>query len=161
MRYCHGERSRATNQQQKHNPMPITFQAADIKLPSLKKTALKKFLSAQSKKKLHVGYVFCSDEFLLNMNQQFLGHDFYTDIITFPLSETDKEIEAEIYISVDRVNDNAAKLKVDFSEEMHRVIFHGILHLMGFKDKSKTDKETMRRKENEWLRKFKGGLKGA
>jgi probable rRNA maturation factor len=141
--------------------MPITFQAADVKLPSLKKTALKKFLSVQTKKKLHVGYVFCSDEFLLSMNRQFLGHDFYTDIITFPLSETDKEIEAEIYISVDRVKDNAAQLKVDFSEELNRVIFHGVLHLMGYKDKIKADKETMRGKENEWLHGFKRSLSGA
>ena len=140
--------------------MPITFQTADVKLPPLKKAALKKFLSAQTKKRLHVGYVFCSDAFLLGMNKQFLDHDFYTDIITFPLSETDKEIEAEIYISVDRVKDNAAKLKVDFSEELNRVIFHGVLHLMGFKDKSKVDKETMRGKENEWLRRFKSSLRG-
>ena len=118
------------------------------------------YLPAQSKKKLHVGYVFCSDEFLLKMNRQFLDHDFYTDIITFPLSETDQEIEAEIYISVDRVKDNAAKLKVDFSEELNRVIFHGVLHLMGYKDKSKADKETMHGKENERLRGFKRGLKG-
>ena len=143
--------------------MPISFHSIDLKMPALKKAALKTFIASQAlkeaKKKLSVTYVFCSDEHLLNMNRQFLEHDFYTDIITFPLSETDKEIEAEIYISVDRVKDNAAKFKSDFSEELHRVIFHGVLHLIGFKDKSRLDKETMRTKENEWLRKFKVALK--
>jgi probable rRNA maturation factor len=138
--------------------MPITFTTADIKLPVLQKAALKKFISTYSKKKPHITYVFCSDEFLLNINKQFLNHDFYTDIITFPLSETEKEIEAEIYISVDRVKDNAAKFKIEFSEELNRVIFHGALHLMGYKDKSKADKESMRHKENEWLKKFKKSL---
>lgn len=111
------------------------------------------------KKKLNITYVFCSDEHLLNMNKQFLEHDYYTDIITFPLFENEKEIEAEIYISVDRVKDNAIKLKTDFQEELHRVIFHGVLHLMGYKDKSKADKETMRGMENKWIRQFKQALK--
>lgn len=143
--------------------MPISFHAIDIKQPPLKKAVLKKFIAEQAvkeaKKKLLVTYVFCSDEHLLSMNRQFLEHDFYTDIITFPLTETEKEIEAEIYISVDRVKDNATKFKSDFSEELHRVIFHGVLHLIGYKDKSKADKETMRTKENEWLRRFKSTLK--
>jgi len=138
--------------------MPITFQTADIKLPPLPKAALKKFIAGQAKKKLRISYVFCSDEFLLDMNKRFLGHDFYTDIITFPLGETEEEIEAEIYISTDRVKENAAKFNSDFSEELNRVVFHGILHLMGYKDKRKADKETMRSMENEWLRKFKRAL---
>ena len=143
--------------------MAITFHTIDIKLPPIKKAALKTFIATQAfkevKKKLHITYVFCSDEYLLNMNKQFLEHDYYTDIITFPLSETEKEIEAEIYISIDRVKDNAEKFKTEFLEEFHRVVFHGVLHLMGYKDKSKVDKETMRNKENEWLRKFKTALK--
>jgi probable rRNA maturation factor len=144
--------------------MPINFHSADIKLPPLKKAAIKKFIAEQAmkeaKKKLRVSYIFCSDEFLLHMNRQFLGHDYYTDIITFPLNETNQEIEAEIYISVDRVEDNAAKFKNDFLQEINRVIFHGVLHLIGYKDKSKADKETMREKENEWLHKFKSSLRG-
>lgn len=143
--------------------MPISFHTADIKLPPVQKSALKKFIANQAlkeaKKKLLITYVFCSDDYLLKMNKQFLEHDYYTDIITFPLSETEKEIEAEIYISVDRVKDNATKFKTDFLEEFHRVIFHGVLHLMGYKDKTKSDKETMRAKENEWLRRFKTALK--
>ena len=142
--------------------MPITFHTIDIKLPAIKKAALKTFISGQAmkevKKKLNITYVFCSDEYLLNMNRQFLEHDYYTDIITFPLNETEKEIEAEIYISVDRVKDNADKFKTDHLEELRRVIFHGVLHLMGYKDKSRADKETMRSKENEWLRRFKTTL---
>jgi probable rRNA maturation factor len=144
--------------------MPITFHTVEVKLPPIKKTALKKFIASQAlkeaKKKLHITYVFCSEEYLLNMNKQFLEHDYYTDIITFPLNETEKEIEAEIYISVDRVKDNAAKFKTEFLDELHRVIFHGVLHLMGYKDKTKVDKQTMRSKENVWLRKFKTALKG-
>lgn len=143
--------------------MPISFHTIDIKSPPLKKAVLKKFIATQSmkevKKKLNITYVFCSDEHLLNMNKQFLEHDYYTDIITFPLFENEKEIEAEIYISVDRVKDNAIKLKTDFQEELHRVIFHGVLHLMGYKDKSKADKETMRGMENKWIRQFKQALK--
>ena len=143
--------------------MPIIFHNNDIKQPAIKKAALKKFIAAQAlkeaKKNLRVSYIFCTDEFVLSINKQFLNHDFYTDIITFPLGETDKEIEAEIYISVDRVKDNADKFKSDFSDELNRVIFHGVLHLMGYKDKSKADKETMRGKENEWLRRFKRSLK--
>lgn len=143
--------------------MPITFYTAEIKMPAIQKTALKNFITSrvlkEAKKKLRIAYVFCNDEYLLDMNRHFLDHDFYTDIITFPLHETKKEIEAEIYISVDRVRDNAARFKTDFMEEFHRVIFHGILHLMGYNDKSKADKETMRHKENEWLRKFKATVK--
>ena len=95
--------------------MPITFHNNDIKPPSIQKAALKKFIAAQAlkqaKRNLRVSYIFCTDDFLLSINKQFLNHDFYTDIITFPLGETDEEIEAEIYISVDRVKDNAAKFK--------------------------------------------------
>jgi len=143
--------------------MPISFHTVEIKLPAIKKAALKKFIATQAlkeaKKKLSVTYVFCSDEYLLNMNRQFLEHDYYTDIITFPLGETEKEIEAEIYISIDRVKDNATRFKAEFSEEFYRVVFHGVLHLIGYKDKTKANKETMRSKENEWLRKFKTALK--
>lgn len=139
--------------------MPIAFHTVEVKLPAIKKTVLKKFIAErslkESRKKLSVTYVFCSDEFLLDMNRQFLEHDYYTDIITFPLSETETEIEAEIYISIDRVKDNAQKFKADFADELNRVVFHGVLHLIGYKDKSKADKERMREKENEWLKAFK------
>ena len=70
-----------------------------------------------------MSYIFCSDDYLLRINQDYLKHDYYTDIITFPLSETDRRVEAEIYISIDRVRDNATKLKVPFDQELHRVLF--------------------------------------
>ena len=89
----------------------------------------------------------------MEINRQFLTHDFYTDIITFDLSETDV-IQAEIYISIDRVKDNALQLGVSFKSELHRVIFHGVLHLCGYKDKIKVEKEEMRKKEEFFLAKY-------
>lgn len=106
-------------------------------------------------KKVQLTYIFCSDDSLLQMNRQFLDHDTLTDIITFDLSEQADRMEGEIYISVDRVADNAAKYKVPVSEELHRVIFHGALHLCGFKDKKEADKKMMRLKEDECLAAYK------
>ncbi|WP_153798338.1 rRNA maturation RNase YbeY [Foetidibacter luteolus] len=97
-------------------------------------------------------YIFCSDNYLLGINQSFLQHDYYTDIITFDLSEPKKrEINAEIYISVDRVWDNAKQLNIPFKEEMLRVIFHGALHLCGYKDKTKQQTTVMRAKEEYYI----------
>lgn len=100
-----------------------------------------------------VDYIFCTDEYLLSMNQQFLEHDTYTDIITFDLSET-KLIEGEIYISIDRVRDNAKVHGESFSRELRRVMFHGVLHLVGYKDKTKSESRIMREKEEFYLRLF-------
>ncbi len=89
------------------------------------------------------------------MNKQFLQHDYYTDIITFPLSNPeDKTIESELYISINRVADNAKTHKVKFEEELFRVIFHGVLHLIGHNDKTKAQQADMRKKESEWLSLF-------
>ena len=138
--------------------MAVSFTNADIDFRLPAKQALKKFITSsfekEAKKKLSVSYVFCSDDFLLGMNQAFLKHDYYTDIITFPLSETEKKVEAEIYISVDRVRDNALKLKTGFDQELIRVIFHGILHLVGYKDKTASQKEEMRKAEEKWIKAF-------
>lgn len=95
-----------------------------------------------------LNYIFCSDKELLRINQEFLGHDFYTDIVTFELSESPGKIQGEIYISIDRVKENAKKLGVSFKSEIHRVIFHGALHLCGYGDKTKSEKEVMRGREN-------------
>ena len=96
--------------------------------------------------------IFCSDEYLLNMNKDFLQHDYYTDIITFELSEKNApSIQAELYISLDRVIDNAIQLQVSIKQELHRVIFHGLLHLLGFKDKTKKDQDQMRTMEEQYL----------
>jgi rRNA maturation RNase YbeY len=99
--------------------------------------------------------IFCSDKYLLHINQQFLEHDYFTDIITFDLSESKKgAIAAEIYISYDRVKDNATQMKTPISKELHRVIFHGLLHLLGYKDKLKKDQNRMREMEDKLLTKY-------
>ena len=95
--------------------------------------------------------IFCNDEYLLGLNRQFLKHDFYTDILSFPLSKAKQPLVAEIYISVDRVRENARLSGSTFKEELHRVIFHGILHFCGYRDKSVADIKTMRRMENKYL----------
>jgi rRNA maturation RNase YbeY len=100
-----------------------------------------------------VNYIFCSDDFLLDINQRFLQHDYFTDIITFGLSDIGSpKIDGEIYISLDRVEDNARILLQDYKKELLRVIFHGVLHLCGFRDKTKSEKQLMRNKEDEYLR---------
>lgn len=139
--------------------MPISFNLADVKFKVPRGADVKKFIAAQvlaeAGKKLRLSYVFCSDEYLLQMNKQFLQHDYYTDIITFPLSNAeDKIIESELYISIDRVADNAKTHKVKFEEELFRVIFHGVLHLIGHNDKTKAQQAAMRKKEAEWLSLF-------
>ena len=96
-------------------------------------------------------YVFCSDEYLLNLNRHFLKHDYYTDIITFDLSPTPNEKQGEIYISTDRVKDNAKNLGNSFQSELHRVILHGALHLCGYKDKKTSEQKEMRKMEDKYL----------
>jgi probable rRNA maturation factor len=97
----------------------------------------------------------CSDEYLLQMNKDFLQHDYYTDIITFDLSDSTAEvIDAELYISLDRVKDNARTLGITYAIELHRVIFHGLLHLLGYKDKTKADQKTMRMMEERLLQAY-------
>ena len=95
-------------------------------------------------------YVFCSDNYLLKINQAFLRHNYYTDILTFNLSKT-RKIEGEIYISVDRVKENSKRLKINTNLEFLRVIFHGALHLCGYVDKTKPQRQQMRNKEDEYL----------
>ncbi|HTN18801.1 MAG TPA: rRNA maturation RNase YbeY [Chitinophagaceae bacterium] len=102
-------------------------------------------------KKISLDYIFCSDEHLLGINRQFLDHDTFTDIITFDLSEKENEMIGEIYISVDRIRDNAAKFKTSYEHELHRVIFHGALHLCGFTDKKPADKKEMTAQEDAGL----------
>lgn len=101
-----------------------------------------------------IDYLFCSDTYLLKMNRQFLSHDYYTDVITFDLSETKEIIKGEIYISVERVKENAKNLNVPFEKELKRVLFHGALHLCGYKDKTKREIKAMRNKEDFYLMMF-------
>lgn len=102
-----------------------------------------------------INYIFCSDAYLLSMNRRYLKHDYYTDIITFDMSPNSIQLDAEIYISGERVKDNAKGLKVLLSEELLRVMFHGILHLCGYSDKGKRQKIKMRRREDHYLAKYK------
>ncbi len=103
----------------------------------------------------NMNIIFCSDDYLLEINREHLKHDFYTDIITFDLSESKiGPITTELYISIDRVKENASILKTRFSIELHRVIFHGSLHLCGYGDKNKKDIISMRAKEEEHLREY-------
>lgn len=140
----------------------ISFRSADRTLQLPGRNFLKEFLKLlfkKEKKKLaSLTYIFCSDTFLHQLNRNFLGHDYFTDIITFGLSEPSYPIEAEVYISLDRVKDNSANLGVPYKEETLRVIFHGALHLCGYRDKKKSEITLMRLKEEQYLRLFEKKL---
>lgn len=133
----------------------INFRSGDRPFIFPNKTGLKSFIETlfkKEKKELgEINYIFCSDEMLLKINQDFLQHNYYTDIITFGLQEPGQPIEAEIYISIDRVKDNATQHGVGYENEMMRVLFHGALHLCGYKDKKKSEIQEMRAKEDQYL----------
>jgi probable rRNA maturation factor len=135
----------------------ICFFFQGIKASLDNRSILKKFILRlfrdEGKKVEFVNYIFCTDAILLEINRKYLKHDFYTDIITFDLSEK-KAIRAEIYISVDRVLENALNLGISFKSEIHRVIFHGVLHLCGYNDKTKKEKNEIRVKETHYLKKY-------
>lgn len=102
-----------------------------------------------------LSFIFCSDAYLLEINKQYLNHDTFTDIVTFDSSEEEETIAGDIFISVERIQENAAKFGVPERDELHRVIIHGVLHLCGYYDKKKEDKEQMTFKENDYLAKRK------
>jgi probable rRNA maturation factor len=127
--------------------------------PALKnKRRLKAFIlelfQTERKTLRSISFVFCSDEYLLDINREFLDHDFYTDVIGFDLALSENEIEAEVYISFDRVKENAKKERKTVDNELHRVIFHGSLHFCGYSDKKKKDQEEMRKAENKYINKY-------
>jgi probable rRNA maturation factor len=132
----------------------VCFFFQGVKITLTNRNKLKRYILSifknEGKKIASLNYIFSTDKTLLEINRQFLLHDFYTDIITFDLSES-KNIQAEIYISVDRVKENAFQLGVSFKSELHRVIFHGVLHLCGYKDKKAAEKVKMRNKEEFYL----------
>ena len=134
----------------------IKFFFTEVNITALKnRKPLKKFISnifvVEKLQLRELNYIFCNDAYLLDINKEFLHHDYYTDIITFNLSLQKSDISGEIYISIDRVKENALSNKVSFKEELHRVIFHGALHLCGYNDKKKNDKKEMRIAENRCL----------
>ena len=136
----------------------INFQTENIKFKLQNKTILKQWISSVIAKKKHktgeITFIFCSDEYLININRHYLNHDNYTDIITFDYSEGDckQPISGDIIISIERVKENAAKYSKSFENELHRVIIHGVLHLLGYTDKSKKAKEEMTRQEDNCLK---------
>lgn len=103
-----------------------------------------------------INYIFCSDEHLLGINKEYLQHDYYTDIITFDMSDSEEVVSADIFVSLDRVRDNAAELGVEESEELHRVMIHGVLHLCGYGDKTEQEQKEMRSAENQYLKIYQG-----
>lgn len=98
-----------------------------------------------------IHYIFCDDDYILKINRDFLQHDYYTDIITFPYSDGKKEVKSDIYISIDTVRSNAEEYAQTFEEELKRVIVHGLLHLLGYNDKTEADARVMRQKENHYI----------
>jgi probable rRNA maturation factor len=124
------------------------------------RTGIKQFILDQFQKQDKpveaINYIFCSDEYLLELNQSHLQHDTYTDIITFDLSSPGGPLTADIYISVERVRENAVSFKTSFRDELLRVMFHGALHLLGFKDKTPSESTQMRKLEDSWIAAFAG-----
>ncbi len=137
----------------------IAFSGADTDLPKLLleqqekiNTWLQLLIQKENKPLQQLLFVFCSDEYLHRINVEYLQHDTYTDIITFSLSET--AIDGEIYISLDRIRENAQLFKTTFEQELLRVMAHGVLHLLGYKDKTEKEQKQMRQKEEEALEMF-------
>lgn len=138
--------------------MSISFNKADKNTTLAKRSVLKAFIEkAINKEGLRIErlqYIFCSDKYLLGINKSYLQHDYYTDIISFDLSETKGSLIGEVYISIDRVKDNAKTHNTSLKEELLRVIFHGALHFCGYKDKKPADIKKMRAQEDKWLKSY-------
>jgi probable rRNA maturation factor len=133
----------------------IRFFNEDVSYKLTKKQVIRQWLKQQAEAEGYtvgdLNYMFCSDEHVLQVNRDFLQHDYYTDIITFDMSEEEDKIEGDIFISVDRVADNASQLAITPEQEMRRVLAHGMLHLCGYGDKTDEEAAQMRAKEDEWL----------
>ncbi len=132
----------------------ITYNAEDVKLPTIKKREttrwIKKVAATYGRKVGEIGYMFVNDEKILEVNNEYLGHDYYTDVITFDYCEGDV-LNGDIVISLDTVRTNAEKFGKTYEEELYRVIIHGILHLCGINDKGPGEREIMEENENKAL----------
>ena len=132
----------------------ITYSVEGVKMPKIKRretTAWIRAVAASYGKKVgEIGYLFCNDEKILEVNNEYLGHDYYTDIITFDYCEGDT-LNGDLVISLDTIRTNAEKFGKDYDEELHRVIIHGILHLCGLNDKGPGEREIMEAAENKAL----------
>jgi rRNA maturation RNase YbeY len=133
----------------------INFFSEEIDFTPKNKLTIRKWIKAivhsHQKKLSSINYIFTSDQYLHRINKEYLNHDTFTDIITFDHSVHNNKIAGDIYISVERVLDNSKKQKVSFEDELHRVLAHGVLHLLGLNDKTTMEKEEMRKKENHYL----------
>ena len=138
----------------------VHFFSQSLSIPIRDRKKFKSFVDyvfrAEAKSLKLVNFIFCTDEELRKLNNDFLKHDYYTDILTIDLSEEKKDITADIYISIDRIRDNANIFNVSFSKELHRVMIHGILHLCGYKDKKNSDIMQIRKAEEKYLAKYFG-----
>ena len=134
--------------------MSIQYCKEDVSLPKIQKRKITKWIRETiiSERKIpgDISFIFCSDNYLLEVNRQYLNHDYYTDIITFDYVENNV-ISGDIFISCDRVKENSLVFNTGFENELSRIIVHGVLHLLGYKDKSKKDKQLMTRKEDFYL----------
>lgn len=137
--------------------MVINYQSEDIKFPTLKRRKVSKWIktiaASYNKEVGHISYIFCSDKRILEINKEYLQHDYYTDIITFDYSEGNT-ISGDMFISIDTVKSNSEQYGTDFTEELHRVIIHGILHLCGINDKTDAEQNEMTLNENKALEIF-------
>jgi len=135
----------------------IQFFEEDISFKLKNKTLVRQWVTdtlvAEGFKLEELNYIFCSDVYLLQINQQYLDHDTYTDIVTFDNSEVEGVIVGDIFISIERIRENALKFEQTETDELHRVIIHGALHLSGYTDKSPADKKKMTQKEDFYLSK--------
>lgn len=134
--------------------MAVTYQTEDIKMPAIKKKEttewIKAVASSYEKRVGEIAYIFCSDEKILEVNRQYLKHDYYTDIITFDYCEGNK-LSGDIFISLDTVQTNSEQFHTTYNDELHRTIIHGILHLCGINDKGPGEREIMEAAENKAL----------
>ena len=139
------------------NP-PIFFHFDNTAFSLRNRNRLKHFIvqifTVKKKKLGCLNYVFSNDREVLRINRKYLNHDSYTDVIAFDLSDTDQEVQGEIYVSIDRIKQNARTFNVSFSEELHRVIFHAVLHLCGYRDKTIDERMVMRAEENRYLTRY-------
>ncbi|TAH18152.1 MAG: rRNA maturation RNase YbeY [Cytophagales bacterium] len=138
--------------------MAINFFTENISYNIKNKLILKKWLKQVISSHHYIlnelNIILCSDDYLHEMNLKYLNHDTLTDVITFDNAEMPQQVEGDIFISIDRIRDNAQSLSLLTETELHRVMVHGTLHLLGFKDKTAQDKENMRKMENHWLEKL-------
>ena len=137
--------------------MSINYCNEDVPAPKIQKRKItswiKETIISEGQTLGDISFIFCSDDYLLDVNKQYLNHDYFTDIITFDYVENNV-ISGDIFISCDRVKENASDFKTGFENELSRIIIHGVLHLLGYKDKSKKDKLLMTQKEDFYLKKL-------